>query len=294
MIAIATVAFFFLYFFLPPCLAVDPPCLNKILNTLNNEADVSVAQNGRLFKSQQYTEIDKGDIKKIFKGYADAFKNGMDEKKVKKILKKIAKEKDVSQEDLDYIYGTPIAVSKKLRNAFICADRSHEVPSAINELSTAIGHVKDGFFVNDKKFAAENAAKTIAFLEKKGVDRILKEIDKFKVSDSGSLKVWINVQSIEMKKRLGSEKITPRVFHEIRKIVARLEVLYSAKLKLASDPSLKELHEKIFKSYTEMGLIHDELMLLRISKKIDYENDLIPFSPEIKKDLQVIAELLAP
>jgi len=254
-------------------------CLDEILAIATDNTKLPLPDKVDLHLEDQ-------DIDLIFKNYANSYQKEFNSKKFQHILEKLLKEETLTHDEIDFLQGEPMKIIKRLRNAFIALDKSHEVPQSIDELATIFGHIKDGISANNSKYILEQAKKANNFYKKSGEEKVIKSLLSFNPSTHQSFDLWMKGAVVSIDQVLASRALTPREFHEIRKLIAQVKIPYEVKNEMLAQKDLNDVINFISRIKDDIGEEHDIYMRARIQKTIDYEHDKITLRKETRHDLE--------
>lgn len=167
---------------------------------------------------------------------------------------------------------------KRLRFLFRATASDHKDPKVLNELTIAVGKLRDVIKRNDTKNAAAQANRVLASLKDKKLNAIEKAIQKFKPSTRSEFDRWMRHTLKQTEKILAKGSGTPDRFHTARKNLQA--ILAVAQSELIQDPDNKSLQEIADFLLSQTELMGDEIgehEVASIANGLRYNKDKVEF-----------------
>jgi hypothetical protein len=179
---------------------------------------------------------------------------------------------------------------KHLRFAYMTFDASHCYPPEFHRIIRKMGNLQDAFKY-EQPYKLRRSAIYLRLLSINFVYAFSTwKIRHFHPSTTEAFCNYINNEIHFIRMNLVEEKVTGRVFHEMRKVISRQVALYdNLKVLYPSD-----YHQSISRYLSTinglMGGMHDELVAKHFDDAQDYESYAITVPDEIRQRLMALTE----
>jgi hypothetical protein len=233
----------------------------------------------------------RSDVRKLFILSRDLWERGFNRKALKFMIRKVEEGEALSQRESDE-FRQVRAYLKQLRAAFIAFDKHHEAPKHLDELAAQMGHVSDAVKNGKKRRARREAEALIDLLSRGKITRVEEEIRSFEPANRQSFVRWLNVQGDKLEENLGELKMTPKQFHDTRKVISRVVAAYDVMSALAPSEHAEEMIRYLSTLNGKMGTRHDVLIAQSLNDGLDYEHDLLIVSDDILGPARALARKL--
>lgn len=179
---------------------------------------------------------------------------------------------------------------KQLRVAFSAFDARHEYPEQIDRLAAAMGHVQDALKNGAGKKARREALRLLGLLDKKSLARVEKEVRDFRPSTDLATQQWFRKELDELAGLSLRKELTPKQYHDMRKVVSRIVSVFDVQLAFRPDPEAQQVLEYLGSLNGEMGSRHDEIISDTLAGGLDYREGSVEVPRAIRRRLQRFIE----
>jgi hypothetical protein len=171
---------------------------------------------------------------------------------------------------------------KKMR--FACANYSeaHAYPARLDSITKLMGRFQDAFKNGQKRRTCWLGIKLWWRLEKGFFSELHETLVQAKLTSVESFHRFIAAENQELAKAAEVQSsVTARQFHDMRKIISRRIALSDTRR--AVTPSADYDAVSLFLATLNglMGRMHDDLVVVKIRNKLDYETELFQLPDEI-------------
>lgn len=176
---------------------------------------------------------------------------------------------------------------KHLRFAYMTFDASHCYPPEFHRIIRKMGNMQDAF----KHKQSNQMRRSAIFLRLLSINFVYAfstwKIRHFQATTKAEFCNYINNEMDFIRTNLFAEKVTGRVFHEMRKVISRQVALYD-NLKILYPSHYHQSVSRYLSSINGlMGGLHDELVAKHFDDAQDYESHAFKVPDEIR--LRLIA-----
>lgn len=179
---------------------------------------------------------------------------------------------------------------KHLRFAYATYDRRHRYPRVLHWLVSLMGHLQDAFR-NDRAAAVVRLARLLRlFLTPWPYRLVADEIDRFEPSSTAALRRYVGDQVAAIRRAIARPAVTPKAFHELRKIISRQVAFYDTLKTLYPSGYHDQVSRYLSTINGLMGSLHDTLIERRLRGELDYHADAFALPEEIRQRLATLAD----
>ena len=172
---------------------------------------------------------------------------------------------------------------KALRFTFEQFEVSGTVPKYTDKFTVIMGHLQDGFVNSSPKEVAKN----LKLLKKLGNSeqvkkQIANDLKSFTPKSPEQFKSWMNVRlrSLAADSEPG-KKFLAGDYHKVRKQVSSMVTLLNA-ARQSGQAGLDDAYRVLTTINGKMGIIHDNLTAGKVTGALDYKNQIVEISPDIR------------
>lgn len=170
---------------------------------------------------------------------------------------------------------------KSLRFAYGAFDKSHEYPAHIDELTTVLGHIQDGYSFSGNKYMFKKLEKLRHVLKKSVGEKILRELSDFRLDDPAKFSRWLNEQKSFLAESLRRGRMTAPEYHEVRKCVSRLVTVLDSYKQVLNSSDFDDALKVLSTINGRMGQVHDGLTATRVGGTMKYEDQVVTIAQDI-------------
>lgn len=178
---------------------------------------------------------------------------------------------------------------KHLRFAFMTFDTSHCYPTEFHRIIRKMGNLQDAFKY-EQPYEMRRSAIRLRLLSINFVYAFCtRKIRRFQPTTTDGFRHYINSEIHFLRLNLVEEKVTGRVFHEMRKVISRQVALYD-NLKILYPSAYHQNISRYLSTLNGlMGGMHDGLVAKHFDDAQDYESYAFPMPEEIKRRLLTLS-----
>ncbi len=203
---------------------------------------------------------------------------------LREMVGKLYRHRSLSPED-QLAFKHVRAKVKHLRFAYVTFDARHRCPIVFHWMTAVMGYLQDAF-KNEQHAAVGRSARVLRlFLVQFPYALIAREVDQFQPCTAASFREFVNHQIGFIRLNLARGKVTPKEFHEMRKIIGRQVSLYDDLKTLYPSPYHHSVSKYLRTLNGMMGAMHDELVAKEFEKAQDYDADAVEIPEEIRQRL---------
>ncbi len=179
---------------------------------------------------------------------------------------------------------------KHLRFAYMTFDASHCYPHEFHRIIVKMGNLQDAF----KHDKSSDMRRSAVFLRLLSINFVYAfstwKIRRFRPTTNDSFRDYVNNEIHFVRLNLVEEKVTGRVFHEMRKVISRQVALYDNLKILYPSTYHQELSRYLSTINGLMGSMHDELIAKHFDDSQDYEAYTFEVPAQIRQRLIALTE----
>lgn len=231
----------------------------------------------------------KAELDEFYQLSLKLWEDGFSRKELQETIEKLASGKELSAAEQES-YKAVRAKFKQLRFAFAAFDENHEYPELFDQITATMGHFQDALTNEQWDLVGENKKKLLALLRKENVADIEKELAAFRPSGRSSFANYIVEEVHELKELLAKPTVTPKEFHEMRKVISRQVAIFDTLQALAPSSYHQQVVEYLSTLNGKMGKMHDVLIQQSFSGELDYRKGAITVPPDIRDSLSKLVE----
>lgn len=265
-----------------------PDCLARIREAILTHDEIHADP---ALPSSLDLALSRGKAEEYFTLYSDFWHETFDRERMERLVRKLRAAEPVTAQEQSDLHLMRAAL-KQLRFAFVAFDGDHETPRAINRLAIASGNLQDA--VKNQRFdlVDSQGTRVIELLSEDRAARIEGEISGFSPARRGSFRSWVDGQAEELTRGLARAKMTPRRFHELRKVIGRFLAVYDA-IQVLRPTAKSEATRRVLSTLNgRMGAEHDKFIAGRLNHSLDYVKDRIQMPRDIRELLEQVAARL--
>ena len=113
----------------------------------------------------------------------------------------------------------------------------------------------------------------------------------FKPSGHDGFEDWVADEISFLEKELREDKVTPKEFHEMRKVISRLVAVFDTMNVMDPSANSRQVTRVLSTLNGRMGSIHDEFIRGKLDGSLDYYDDKIKVPRDVKKLAGDLVEL---
>ncbi len=159
------------------------------------------------------------------------------------------------------------AALKSLRGAFIAFDERHVSPASVNRLAVVLGHFQDEYKNGHGPEAQREAERALRLITAKKLALLDQQIEDYVPGGRESFDRWASRQIGHLKSELAKPAITQKRFHELRKIISNLVVVYDVLLALGPSSGDLAVRKALSTLNGKMGAIHDGMVAEKLQQQ---------------------------
>ena len=179
---------------------------------------------------------------------------------------------------------------KHLRFAYTTFDASHCYPHEFHRIIVKMGNIQDAF----KHDRPSDRRRSAIFLRLLSINFVYafstRKIRLFRPTSTNEFRNYVNNEIHFLRLNLDEEKVTGRVFHEMRKVISRQVALYDNLKVLYPSPYHQSISRYLNTINGLMGSMHDELLAKHFDETQDYEFYTFKIPTEIRELLTALTE----
>ncbi len=251
-------------------LAVAPPIPQALADRARVEAadtvhfDIGPKESGRLFGTAQ-------------RNWEAAF----EPTKLKATLNGLASGNVQMSESLKKQLYVVRKSSSIVRASFQLLDENHRKPKALDRYVRAAGKLNDAINAGQADKIPDLARKTLTAMN---VPAIRAEVSGFQPTSKKSFNGYLYTSMLFAKKAGAKKAVNAPVFHQLRKEMTNMLVLFEPGKKL-SEP-MQKLHDRLHKLRFDMGDVHDALVAKKTGHAADYNGKKVKLSKMTRSDVR--------
>lgn len=177
---------------------------------------------------------------------------------------------------------------------FACANCSepHVYPDSLHAVTRLMGDFQDAFRSGRRFKILKLGIRLVRQLQEDFLESLRLEIERTGLSSAHSFQHYRAGEQAHLAGILQQEHpLTARQFHELRKIISRRIALNDTRRTLNPSAHLDAISLYLATINGLMGRMHDELVLKRVRKELDYDLQPIDLPEEIASRIQAVAQL---
>ena len=179
---------------------------------------------------------------------------------------------------------------KHLRFAYMAFDASHCYPPEFHRIIVKMGNLQDAF----KHDMSSDRRRSAIFLRLLSINFVYafstRKIRQFRPTTTNEFRSYVNNEIHFIRLNLDEEKVTGRVFHDMRKVISRQVALYDNLKTLYPSPYHQSISRYLNTINGLMGDMHDELIAKHFDETQDYESYTFKVPAKIRTLLTALTE----
>jgi hypothetical protein len=177
---------------------------------------------------------------------------------------------------------------KHLRFANMTFDKRHCYPPEFHRVIRKMGNLQDAL----KHEQAAEVGRNAIFLRLLAINFVYTystwKITHFKPTTTAAFGDYVNREMDFIRQHLVEQRVTGRVFHEMRKVISRQVALYDNMKILYPSPYHREISAYLSTINGLMGNMHDELVTRHFDDAQDYESHTFEVPEKIRQRLTAL------
>lgn len=217
------------------------------------------------------------------------WQEGVDRKFLSRVAETLYWHRSLDPE-AEIAFKTMRAKFKHLRFAYMTFDTHHCYPPEFHRIIRKMGNLQDAF----KHEHAADMSRAAIYVRLLTINFVYAfstwKIRQFEPTTTEAFRDYINNELHLIRLNLLEEKVTGRVFHEMRKVISRQVALYDNLKTLYPSPYHTELSRYLSTLNGLMGNMHDELIAKHFDDTQDYESHTFKVPAQIRQRLIALTE----
>ncbi len=221
------------------------------------------------------------------------WKEGVDRKVLSRIIRRIDRENPLTPED-QLQFKHVRARFKHLRAAYVLIADEHRHPAAFQALTAVMGFVQDA--IKNGQGAAVRWWGLVLrlFLTRLPYALMTRKVDRFRPGSVASFQKYAGDEIGFIRSKLGSEELSSKEFHDMRKVISRQVALYDNLKVLYPSPYHRAVSRYLSTINGLMGSMHDELVVRKFRKPTGYYADTFVLPEKIRHRLLAFTQRFPP
>lgn len=204
-------------------------------------------------------------------------------KKLRSTLKGLASGKVTMSDALKQELYVVRKSSAIVRATFQLLDEGHQKPKALDRYVRAAGKLNDAINSGQHEKIPTLAKKTLQAMH---VEAIRAEVKGFVPTSAKSFNGYLYTSMLFAEKASSSKKLKAPVYHQLRKEMTNLLVLFEPGRKMT--PGVQRLHDRLHNIRLSMGDVHDLLVSKKSKDPKSYTSKKVKLTKMNRKDVRQV------